>query len=68
MAESGTQACSSDSVDDKSLQELEIELRDIQAQIQEACKKQDRKHELRTEIEAAKKELAVLTGEEKQGI
>ena len=67
MAEGGTQTCPSDSVEDRSLQELEKELNNIEAQIEAARTKQDRRHELRNKIEAARKELAAITREENRG-
>ena len=65
MAEGGAQSGPSDSDVDRGLQELETELEKIQAQIRAARKKQDRQQALRRQIEAAKKELAAITGEDK---
>ena len=65
MAEGGAQSRPSDSDEDRGLQELEAELEKIQAQIRAARKKQDRQQALRRQIDAAKKELAAITGEER---
>ena len=67
MAEGGSQTCPSDSGEDRSLQELEKELKNIQAQIDTARTKQDKRHEMRKKIEAARKELAAITSEENRG-
>ena len=52
----------SDSEDDASLQELKQELEGIQNEIRRARKKQDKEKLLRIQIEAAKQELATITG------
>ena len=52
----------SDSEDDASLQELKRELEGIQDEIRRARKKQNKEKMLRKEIEAAKQELATITG------
>ena len=65
MAESGAQLDSGDSDEDRGLQELEMELEKIQAQIRAARKRQDRQQTLRRQIEVARKELATITGDEK---
>ena len=64
MAEGGElQLGHSGSDEDRGLQELEKELEEIREEIQTARKKQDRQQTLRRQIEEAKKELAVITGD-----
>ena len=53
---------SDDSDDDASLRELKQELEGIQNEIRRARKKQDKEKILRKQIEAAKQELATITG------
>ena len=57
-----TKSGSDDSDDDASLRELKQELEGVQNEIRRARKKQDKEKMLRKQIEAAKQELATITG------